>query len=358
MVLSTLRRRRAYTPLAASTTVISLRVCAYLVQMAPPARSAPAATLLLLLAAADAARLPLSPFPVPAAGLNATRQLFVFEQTGLSPSQQLLAATLQGVLSRSSPAIYRATRPLNATGNSYAMWLRETAARFSVALDATYVADLPGLLKHFAPQLDGYVLCNVSDASVNAAVAASAARRIVAITPETAGVAAAAGLSQLYDARGKDTAWALATFNGTAGFAYSPRVTVLQDPSKADAFMSDYAVAAGALQWWDADVNSALARRVWGSMHASFAALGWGPDEKNTVSAVTAAGGVMVASDWAQNVDVLSAFDTPAFKQRAAPPLPPQPLQQHTVSFLMSDGDNIQFVLVSATTRRGGGGSF
>ena len=42
---------------------------------------------------------------------------------------------------------------------------------------------------------------------------------------------------------------------------------------------------------------------------------------------------------------MLSSFDLPRFVQKAGTPLPPPASKQHTVSFLMSDGDNAQFVL-------------
>ena len=245
------------------------------------------------------ARLPLSPFPVPRAGLNATSSLFVVEQSGLSPADQLLAATLQGATSRSLPRVYRAPNALSPNTSSYALWLERTAALFHVALNTTYLHDLAGLVAHLAPELAGYVLANATDSSANTAVAACAALNAVAVTPANEASAIAAGLRLLYDVRGKDTAWALATFNGSgSAFHYSSNVTVIQDFAKAAAFMSDYSIAVGALQWWDADIASPLAKRIWGSMRPGYAALGWGPDEIKTVSAISATGGAMVASDW------------------------------------------------------------
>ena len=303
---------------------------------------AAAATACCLVAAA---RLPLSPFPTPSGGLNATRKLFLLEQNGLSAADNLLASTLQGVTSRVSPQMYRAKDVLKPATSSYALWLSTTATLFDVALDRTYLADLPGLLKALAPGLDGYVLANADDASTNTAAAVCAARRAVAVTTANEATAIAAGLTMLFDVRGRDTAWALATFNGTAGFSYSRNVTVIQDYAKAGSFMTDFSVASAALQWWDAGMNTSLAGTLLRSMRPGFAALGWGPDEIGTVSNLSRAGGAMIASDWAQNVDVLSAFDIPAFTQKPSVPLPPPAKQQHTVSFLMSDGDNIQFDL-------------
>ena len=53
-----------------------------------------------------------------------------------------------------------------------------------------------------------------------------------------------------------------------------------------------------------------------------------------------------MASDWATNLDVLAAFDAGDFHQQA-PKVPPPPAKggTHSISFLMSDGDNLQFLV-------------
>ena len=296
-------------------------------------------------------RLPHSPFPTPRSGLNASRALFALDTAGFATADALLASTLQGAVNRDAPAVYRAPDVLD-TSAPYGRWLSLTASLFGIAVNTSFVRDLPGLLGVFASQgrVDAYVLADA--ASVNTAVAACAALPgTVAVFVDNEAVAVGAGLRFAWDVRGRDTAWAIATFNGTSAsgnFTYSTRVTVVQDPSKTPAFMADYAVATGALVWWDTDMGSELARSVLSSMAPGFAALGWGPDEKGTVAAVSAAGGAVVPADWAINLDVLSAWDLPALPPQRAPadPAPPVPApQQHTVTFLMSDGDNVQFLL-------------
>ena len=134
------------------------------------------------------------------------------------------------------------------------------------------------------------------------------------------------------DVRGKDTAWVIATLNNSNGFTFSRSITVLQDPQKS-AFMGDLSIATGALQWWDTDVASPLAKRVCGSMAPTFVMLSWGPDEFHTVCAASRNGGSVVASDWARNIDVLSAFYMPPVKQKApAVPPPPATGSYHTVT--------------------------
>ena len=306
------------------------------------------ALLLALAALAHSARVPSSPFPVPLDGLNASASLLLFYADGLSAADALTLSALQGVANRRRPTLARAVR-----GGAAELWLNATRDLWGVSLNYSLAAaGLPALIADLAPRLplSGYVLCSLADASANAAAAFAAARGALVVTRDNAALAAGAGLRLLADVTGRDWAWAAAQVNGSAGFTFSRSVTTLQQPAKAPCCMTDYSVAFGALQWWEDDAGSAAA--PWRALAPGFAALGWGPDELGTVTAASRAGGAVVASDWASNLDVLSSFDVQALAQRRPPPPPPQPQPQqpqqpaaHTVCFLMSDGDNVQFLL-------------
>jgi hypothetical protein len=301
------------------------------------------AALLLLLPFALCARIPNSPYPVPLDGLNASTSLLIFYSDGLSNADALTLSALQGLANRRRPTLARTVR-----GGAAELWLNATRDLWGTPLNYSLsAAGLPALVAALAPAipLAGYVLCSLADASANAGAAFAAARSALLVTPDNAPLAAGAGLRLLADVRGRDWAWAAAALNNSAGFAFSRSVTTLQQPAKAACCMTDYSVAYGALQWWEASAASAAAQRAWGALAPGFAALGWGPDELDTVTAASRAGGAVVASDWASNLDVLSAFDVAGLAQRRAPPPPPPPAPAHTVCFLMSDGDNVQFLL-------------
>jgi hypothetical protein len=321
---------------------------------------AAAGAALLLLASSStlvsAARVPNSPYPVCSGGLNSSSTLFAWSEDSGSPSDDFTIQTLQGVLSKKSPRVYRYD-PNNPA--PYELWLNETARVFGVTVDRTYFNDAAGLIRHFASELVGYVLVDLSDNSTNVAVAAAAALDVIAVTPSNAALAMAAGLSQLYDLRGRTLEWAIAHFNNTNGFTYSDSVTVVQSPS-GQFCMGDYSIASGALQWWQDDIISPTALGIWLSMRPAFVMLGWGPDEYDTVTAVSIAGGSVVASNWASGLDVFSQFDIPQFQQKPAPPqaaaaaaaaaaavaAPAAPASAvHTACFLMSDGDNVQWLI-------------
>ncbi len=108
------------------------------------------------------------------------------------------------------------------------LWLNQTERLFGVATNWTFEGNASGLVSLYAPLLSGYVLIDDSDNSPNIAIAAAAAVDVIAVTIANEALAVQAGLALKWDLRGKDLAWALATFNDTGGFIYSKSVTVLQ----------------------------------------------------------------------------------------------------------------------------------
>ncbi len=306
------------------------------------ARLAAAALALLCAGAAHAARVPGSPYPVCTSGLNSTSTLWTYDVSSGSQDDAFTVMLLQGVLSKRQPRVYRTN-----TGSAYIFWLAQLESLYGVTVNTTYARDAAGLVAAFASELQGYVLIDMSDNSTNVAVAAAASMNVIPVTTANQGIATSAGLQMLYDVRGKDLAWALSTFNNTkTGFTYSKSLTVMQLASES-CCMGDFSVAMGALQWWPPQDNllAPLTLEVLGSMQKPFAMLGWGPDEYNTVTAVSLFGGGVVASNWAANLDVFANFDVPAFAQNPMPNVPIPNPPRHTVSFLMSDGDNVQFLI-------------
>lgn len=73
--------------------------------------------------------------------------------------------------------------------------------------------------------------------------------------------------------------------------------------------------------------------------------LGWGPSEIGVVEALAARGIAIHASDWAVNLPSYASFHAPVLQQRRPPPAANaavSPQGKHTVTFLLSDGDNLQ----------------
>jgi hypothetical protein len=285
-------------------------------------------------------RLPDSPFPIGSAGLNSSKVLYSVNEDNLTPDDIFTVSTLQGLLARTSPTIYRLK-----TGSDYNLWAEELQRVWGVQFDSS-LSTLHDLLHKFRPAVKGFVLADLGKPSTSAALTLCASNSYIAATPNNIKTLQAAGIPQAYDARGHDVDWAISLGN-SSGFTYSKRIAVLQDPTKSFGYLSDYATFAGAITWWDVNMKSPLSQRVLRSLLTP-AVLGWGVSEDATVAAASATGGWVHASDWAKNLDTLSSYAMGGHlsqkKRKSTPSLSPAD-KVHTVTFLMTDGDNIQWLL-------------
>jgi len=91
---------------------------------------------------------------------------------------------------------------------------------------------------------------------------------------------------------------------------------------------------------------------------ASFAPMslifGWASSEIGFVGTASQQGMYVHASDWAQNLATLTNFELGTFQQiGGAPGTLPVKEGTHTVTFVMTDGDNVQWLLNDFTTNTG-----
>jgi hypothetical protein len=95
------------------------------------------------------------------------------------------------------------------------------------------------------------------------------------------------------------------------------------------------------------------------------AVLGWGDSEIGVVSVASAHAAYVHAADWAfgsrcrsvlqpltarADLSVLTAVDIQSFEQKPLPALATLPARVHTVAFLFTDGDNIQWFVNAFAT--------
>ena len=102
--------------------------------------------------------------------------------------------------------------------------------------------------------------------------------------------------------------------------------------------------------WWDSDegLKGPLSQQVLLWLQRSGQAgvvVGWGPSEIGVVEALAAHDVSIHASDWAVNMALYASFYAPLLQQRQRPQAAASAAaRKHTVSFLLSDGDNLQVI--------------
>ena len=266
-----------------------------------------------------------SPYPVAA---QKPDRLYLTSES-YSYSQKITLLSLQGMLARTKPEILR-----DAHGHAGAL-------ENYVTIDRTYYNNFSGLLARYASRFNGYILCEAKTASVNVAYSLCAILNAIAVPADIEQTAITAGYTKVLDVRGKDEAWALANY----GAQFSKTIASYQAVNDDRAlFVGDYSVFAGALQFWDASATGTLANAVYDRMNPSAVYFGWGAGEYNTVEQLSMHSAMIHPSDWSPNLSVLSNVPVKLPRQKAEPEEFKVVPNVHTVCFVISDGDNIQWL--------------
>ena len=273
--------------------------------------------------------------PYPATAVPDT--LYMISTGSMSTSQQVTVQTLQGLLAKTKSRIM-----VEAGAPGFRADLQ---ARHQVIYDSTYYTDFSGLVNHFKNNISGYILSYPSDSAIDPAISLCSPLHAIVIAPADSALANLLGIPMVYDmTTGRGAYWAFDSLQTN----YSRKILIYQDTLKAYC-LTDYGVFSGAYDFYDLNVSSPLCIEAFSHMDTNAAVLGWG-SEYPLCSTVSSYGGVLHAADWASNLSTYTNFPSPQQQQHyhdADTTLVPG---THTVCFLMSDGDNVQWLLNDFTT--------
>jgi putative glycoside hydrolase with GxGYxYP motif/GxGYxY motif-containing protein len=299
------------------------------------------------------------------------RVLNVLTEDSLSAAERMLATTLQGLLARrGGESLY-----LNIPSLGYQFWLDDLVSQYGVR---TRPGDLWTTVTRSG--IDGYVLFRTGTPSVNVATTLSGLTGAVAVEESLEALAIQHGLRKVLDVRDKDDRWVMDN--------YWPRLrhdVAIEQKGDWPERLRDYVTMAGTLAFFDG--NSDFRAEVVGALDDDATVIGWGDasnGEDAFIGVNSTAGVKALPADHARNLSVLSgireerlqqrgrlydpalaggtAADTPAAGTSAAGTateaapgndqsgggggraLEPDP-DAHYVTFLITDGDNIQWML-------------
>jgi len=285
-------------------------------------------SVLVASAAGQASRLPGSPYPVS----RPPDTLYVLSEGAFTPSQRLTLATLQGLLAQTKPRLFRWVN------DGARLWLRDLVIRGVVVADSTFFTDFEGVLRRFRTELRGYVLCDLNDGSVNAAISVAGVSGAVATTVADTAVLRRLGIPKLLDLRGRDESWVAANVDSN----FNRKVIFYQKEEKFPC-LTDLAVFARAWQFFE-PVNHPLTSILFGRCRPNAAVLGWGDDEHSTVIKASTHALFLHAADWGVNLSVYSNLEAETRQHVLVDSVQSRP-GVHTVCFVMTDGDNVQWIL-------------
>ena len=278
----------------------------------------------------------------------------------LDQEEMLAISTLSGFLARSAPLLGLVSKVEDL------VWLSEVAHE---TVDLSSLEEVLG--QDSIPTSDcSYVLCKVGDNSTNAALSYAAASDecTIVATTSTAPLLESYGINMAKNVTGvTDPLWALDHLSDK----FNKHVSILQNAGN-PVPLSDLTVKCRALNWWgwgecgkELDDPEGLTERALGLLTPGDAVVaGWGggdDPEWNCVHASTSYGSFgMIAADQALNLAVLNASPE-TIKQRPAAVRSKEDARdgaepKHTVCFVMSDGDNVQWIINDWSAEKGANG--
>lgn len=179
--------------------------------------------------------------------------------------------------------------------------------------------------------------------SVNVATVAASVYNGVLISEELEAKVQEMGLPLLFDARGKNEAWAFYEFkdniNKTIALAQEPKANHNRDIAIAHNMMVFFGMGE-------------VAEDLYKFMEPKSTVIGWNlGNEGDFVHQISKYGHIVVASNWSLNLTLLSAGTENWQLEEPCKILDPNTIDfdddKHSVSFVLSDGDNLQWLMTN-----------
>ena len=268
------------------------------------------------------------------------KYLYVISENDMSKAEQTMISTLQGIVaSKSTNQIYI----LSNSEPDYKIWLEDLKQKYNVKYKI--IKNPWKLLKQFKSYVDGYTLYTTfNPPSINNACSLASLKNSIVIDEAIEDKVNECGLTNLIeDCRYTDKYWA---YNNlwNSGLNHSTVLEISPDKPMA---LRDYAITSKSLMFYEDDINDSYLREaIFKSMDENGHCLGWGPDEHTNVTIASKNGIDVTAADWSYNLSVLSSYPSISQKQKTNNSFQLED-GVHYVTFIMSDGDNQQWMLGS-----------
>jgi len=240
------------------------------------------------------------------------------------------AITLQGLVNRTQPRVWMRA------GSMYGI-IQNQLERQGVRFHE--VKSVWELLKVFHKEIKGAILCQVNSPSMNVATSLCGPMNAVALDESLQPLAEKNGLKILLDARRMDEKQTFERYRQRFAKGIALEQTVAGNGS---AFVRDYAVAHNAFTYYTTD--HAFRREVARELSPDAIFYGWGPNEYGWIEDLSSENATGVASDWNVNLSALQHIPSRNPLHRPRRPLPKKEDGVRYVAFVMTDGDNIQWL--------------
>lgn len=262
--------------------------------------------------------------------------LWILDPPPSDAPHQALAASIQGILNQDGPNVWIRARSL------HAFVLERVQDRFSPSV----TTDPWELVRSNRARFAGFLACHVTNHTLNLATSLAGPRRALVVDTSLRQTALDLGLPEIADLRAIPAATTFERYGTECA-----RGILVHQPISKPFHLRDLAIARKA--WVDFEpATGGLAERV-RQLGPDTEVLGWGSEEESFVRDSTRGGGWVIPADWALNLSAHRWLHDPAPQPNPPPaPAPTQP-GERIVTFVISDGDNVQWLLGGFATQPG-----
>jgi hypothetical protein len=270
-------------------------------------------------------------------GTNLTSLMVITQGNLATPAQQLLIATLQGIVARQS-----STQIYIDGGSGYSIWDEDLSANYRIPM--TTVTSPWSILNQFKGLVSGYIRCNISGNtnSLNAATSLCGPFNAIAVDSSIESTVNSYGITNLIaDVSSVNDQFVWTNVNPDYNALLS-RNMVAEQKQSFYANLRDYATLANAYTFFEG--NDSFRTSVMHAMNPGAACFGWGDasdGEDLFVGPDSSNGVVNIPSDYALDLSALSGVQVPSIYQSTYD-IPAPQTNVNYVTFVMTDGDNVQ----------------
>lgn len=272
--------------------------------------------------------------------------LRVIDRADLTVEQRPMIAALQGIIAnKTSNQIYITDSTMRdgefQDEDAYLRWLNDLRDNYGVSYTTTTDAWL--LVNQYKSYLDGYILYKAGDSSLNVASSLAGILNAIPVEESLESTVQGYGLSKVIDVRGKDENWC--KNNYWDSFNHD---VIIEQKEENELCLRDFAAMHKCMVFYDGTQNSSFRTSLMQSLNNDAVIMGWGKVSGSENGFIMNSGenGVhYLPADWGKNLSVLSGFNPRSSYVQNTHEEPVYEENVHYVTFIVSDGDNVQWTL-------------
>ena len=257
--------------------------------------------------------------------------LYVINDNDFSEDEIFTIQILQGILAKEKPKIYRDI----GTGSS--VWIDDLKSNYNIHTNYSYSGDFISLISKFKSNIEGYILYDEN--SVNEAVTLCGILNTIPIKETQIDDIKNLNIFFINDVRN----YSFDEIINQYSESLNDRILIYQNPTK-KLFLGDYSTFSNSINFFDT-LRADMTTNLFSRMKPNSILLGFSEyDEYQTIKKATNNMIITQMADYAVNLSTLSNINID-ISQKYTESSYEEFDDVHTVCFVMTDGDNIQWLL-------------